>query len=116
MTDEASASSRAPVSSLALASIDACSPARMADLVEAVGIAKATDPASRLLTLSFMALGFKHSIANMFLIPAAMMYGAKGVSLAGLIGNILRVTAGHVVGGGVGVAGNYWLVYLRSPR
>ena len=45
-----------------------------------------------------------------------MMHGAEGVSLAGFIGNLLPVTGGNIVGGGAGVAGIYWLVYLRSER
>jgi formate transporter len=63
---------------------------------------------------AFVALGFEHSVANMYLIPIAMLAGADGVTLMGFIGNLLPVTLGNIVGGGVLVALVYWLVYLRG--
>ena len=63
---------------------------------------------------AFVALGFEHSVANMYLIPLAMLAGADGVTLAGFIGNLLPVTLGNIVGGGVFVALIYWLIYLRE--
>lgn len=62
---------------------------------------------------AFVALGFEHSVANMFFLPMAWMLGANGVSLATLMANLLPVTVGNVVGGGVLVAGVYWAIYLR---
>jgi formate transporter len=50
----------------------------------------------------------------MYLIPIAMLAGADGVTLVGFIGNLLPVTLGNIVGGGVLVALVYWLVYLRG--
>jgi formate/nitrite transporter len=64
---------------------------------------------------AFVALGFEHSIANMYLIPIAMLTGAEGVSVAGLLGNLVPVTLGNVIGGGVFVAAIYWVIYLRHP-
>ncbi|HXH04508.1 MAG TPA: formate/nitrite transporter family protein [Candidatus Competibacteraceae bacterium] len=64
----------------------------------------------------FVALGFEHSIANMYFIPLAMFAGAPGVDLAGLLSNLLPVTLGNIVGGGGGVALVYWIVYLRPAR
>jgi len=61
---------------------------------------------------AFVALGFEHSVANMYLIPVAMLAGAEGVSVAGFIGNLIPVTLGNIVGGGVFVALVYWLIYL----
>jgi formate transporter len=63
---------------------------------------------------AFVALGFEHSVANMYLIPVAMLAGAEGVGVAGLIGNLVPVTLGNIVGGGVFVALVYWLVYLHG--
>jgi formate/nitrite transporter len=60
---------------------------------------------------AFVALGFEHSIANMFLIPLGWMSGAQSVTLAGYLQNLLVVTAGNIFGGGVLVALVYWLVY-----
>ncbi len=62
----------------------------------------------------FVALGFEHSVANMYLIPAAWLAGAEGVTLAGFAANLLVVTIGNVIGGGVLVALVYWLVYRRD--
>ena len=64
---------------------------------------------------AFVALGFEHSIANMFFIPVAILHGAADVTVSGFARNLLPVTLGNIVGGGVGVAGMYWLIYLR-PR
>jgi formate transporter len=61
-----------------------------------------------------VALGFEHSIANMYLIPIAMLAGAEGVTLAGFLANLVPVTLGNMVGGGVFVALVYWLIYLRG--
>jgi formate/nitrite transporter len=63
---------------------------------------------------AFVALGFEHSVANMYLIPMAMLAGAGSVTVAGFLGNLLPVTLGNIVGGGVFVALIYWLIYLRE--
>ncbi len=63
---------------------------------------------------AFAALGFEHCVANMYLIPVAMMHGAPDVTVGGLIYNLIPVTIGNIIGGGVFVAGVYWLVYLRK--
>lgn len=64
---------------------------------------------------AFVALGFEHSIANLYLLPAGMLAGAEG-SLAAFLGNLVPVTLGNIVGGAGGVAGIYWLIYLRRSR
>jgi formate/nitrite transporter len=63
---------------------------------------------------AFVALGFEHSIANMYFIPVAMLGSADGISIAGLIGNLVPVTLGNIVGGGVFVALVYWIIYGRA--
>ena len=63
---------------------------------------------------AFVALGFEHSVANMFLLPLAGWSGAAEVTLSKVIGNLVPVTMGNIVGGGVCVAGFYWLIYLRN--
>jgi formate/nitrite transporter len=65
---------------------------------------------------AFVALGFEHSVANMYLIPVAMLAGAEGVGVAGLVGNLVPVTLGNMVGGGVFVALVYWLIYLYGQE
>jgi formate/nitrite transporter len=73
---------------------------------------------------AFVAAGFEHSIANMYIIPLAMMLKAAGaalppggeaINLAGLFGNLVPVIAGNLVGGSVLVALVYHVVY-RRPR
>ena len=66
--------------------------------------------------MAFVALGFEHSIANMFFIPAAI-FATNAVSWAAfLIDNLLPVTLGNIVGGGLFVATIYWWVYLRGKE
>ena len=66
---------------------------------------------------AFVALGFEHSIANMFLITFGMMAAGQGsgLDLGGLIGNLIPVTLGNIVGGSGLVAFVYWLIYRRRP-
>jgi formate/nitrite transporter len=61
---------------------------------------------------AFVALGFEHSIANLYLLPVGLLAGAKG-GVVGALGNLVPVTLGNIVGGAGGVAGVYWLIYLR---
>ena len=63
---------------------------------------------------AFVAAGFEHSIANLYLFPLAMLLGAP-LSVGDLLGNLLPVVAGNIVGGSVLVAGVYWAIYLRPP-
>jgi len=63
---------------------------------------------------AFVALGFEHSVANMYVIPAAMMSGAIEMQIGAFLENLLVVTAGNIVGGGVLVALVYWLVYISA--
>lgn len=48
---------------------------------------------------TFAALGFEHSIANMFFIPCGMFYGANVTILQLFTGNLLIVTIGNIIGG-----------------
>ncbi|MGI9331724.1 MAG: formate/nitrite transporter family protein [Gammaproteobacteria bacterium] len=63
---------------------------------------------------AFVALGFEHSIANMYLIPIGMLASGQGIDLIALLGNLVPVTLGNIVGGSVLVTLVYWLVYLRG--
>lgn len=63
---------------------------------------------------AFVALGFEHSVANMFFLPLGWMLGATKVGVMGLVANLVPVTLGNIVGGGVLVAGVYWAIYLRG--
>jgi formate/nitrite transporter len=58
----------------------------------------------------FVLLGYEHSVANMYLIPAGWAAGAP-VDFGGFLGNLVPVTLGNVAGGAGGVALTYWLAY-----
>lgn len=83
---------------------------------------------------AFVALGFEHSVANMYLLPAGLVLkhapelapymdhliqteqGVASLSVEGmLLNNLLPVTLGNIIGGGLLVAAVYWFVYLRRP-
>ena len=78
---------------------------------------------------AFVALGFEHSVANMYFIPVALLIksdtswvdATTGVpDLSGLswgsflYDNLLPVTIGNVIGGAMMVGVVYWFVYLRG--
>ena len=71
--------------------------------------------------MAFVAAGFEHSIANMYLMPLAMLLqqaglaGYPAVTWGGLLGNLLPVIFGNVLGGAVLVAGVYHVIYKRQP-
>jgi formate/nitrite transporter len=77
---------------------------------------------------AFVALGFEHSVANMYFIPMGMLLATQPavlaaggwspevlapLSLAGFARNLAPVTLGNLVGGGLLVGAVYWFVYLR---
>ena len=62
---------------------------------------------------AFVALGFEHSVANMYFLPVGMLEGAA-VTPAELAKNLLSVTLGNIFGGSGFVALVYWAVYLRK--
>ncbi len=64
---------------------------------------------------AFVGLGFEHSVANMYVIPVAMMAGGIDWQISGFLGNLVIVTAGNIVGGGGFVALVYWVIYHTNP-
>jgi formate/nitrite transporter len=79
---------------------------------------------------AFVAAGFEHSVANMYIMPLAWMierfapesfwenisaspaeFGS--VTAYSIARNLVPVTAGNIIGGGVLVGLVYWFVYLR---
>lgn len=78
--------------------------------------------------MAFVASGFEHSVANMYLIPIGLFLkgNAEVVNAAGLaekvggltwqtflVGNLVPVTLGNIVGGAFFVGGVYYFAYLR---
>ncbi len=67
---------------------------------------------------AFVAAGFEHSVANMYILPLAMMLQAAAgqtVDFSGLWRNLVPVVLGNLVGGSVLVALVYHVIYVR-PR
>lgn len=80
----------------------------------------------------FVASGFEHSIANMFLVPMAIIikdfatpefWQATGASADQfthltvshfITDNLIPVTLGNIIGGGLLVGLTYWVIYLRD--
>jgi formate transporter len=82
---------------------------------------------------AFVAAGFEHSVANMYLIPLGILIKAwapaalwtdilvspdslSAVTWTGFLWNLVPVTFGNLIGGGLLVGGVYWFVYLRPGR
>ena len=62
---------------------------------------------------AFVALGFEHSVANMFFLPIAVFAGAD-FGMSEVMKNLLPVTAGNIIGGSVLVGLVYWIIYRRG--
>jgi formate/nitrite transporter len=62
----------------------------------------------------FVSLGYEHSIANMFFIPAAIYSGADILWSSFIIQNLIPATLGNLVGGSVLVGCVYWYLYLKG--
>lgn len=64
-------------------------------------------------TTAFVALGFQHVVANMFLIPAAIFEGH--FTWGQYLMNFIPVWLGNMMGGAIFVAAAYYAVYLHKP-
>lgn len=64
----------------------------------------------------FVTLGYEHSIANMFFIPAAIYSGASITWSQFLFDNLIPATLGNILGGAFLVGCVYWLVYMRGIK
>ena len=99
---------------------DAYAPREIPARVQEFCVVKARLPLLSLALLgmlagAFVAAGFEHSIANMYLMPLAMLLGAPIGPLDMLL-SLLPVIAGNLVGGSVLVALVYHLIYVRPVR
>ncbi|MEK3878796.1 MULTISPECIES: formate/nitrite transporter family protein [unclassified Paenibacillus] len=68
---------------------------------------------------AFIASGYEHSVANMTLLSVAVLLPnhPETVSIAGWLHNMIPVTLGNIIGGGVFVGMAYWLISpVRTPR
>jgi formate transporter len=82
----------------------------------------------------FVAAGFEHSVANMFMIPFGILIkngasaeywaqiGANSNTYASLtwehflVGNLLPVTLGNIIGGGIMIGVYYWLIFRYGKK
>ncbi|MCI2256381.1 formate/nitrite transporter family protein [Domibacillus sp. PGB-M46] len=62
--------------------------------------------------MGFVAIGFQHVVANMFIIPAAIFAGHA--DWGDYIQNFVPVFLGNAAGGALFVALIYWLAYLKA--
>ncbi len=75
---------------------------------------------------AFVAMGFEHSIANLYFIPMGMLLGylqpdlvanlaaqPQSLHFSGLLSNLIPVTLGNIFGGSLMVGMVYWFIYLR---
>ena len=71
---------------------------------------------------AFVAAGFEHSVANMYLIPLGILLapGAPAMATApdwwGFVSNLVPVTLGNIAGGSILVAAVYHLIYGRGLK
>lgn len=80
---------------------------------------------------AFVAAGFEHSIANMYFLSIGLLIKSwaglgfwqtiaatpgdfAALTVTDTLSNLLPVTIGNIIGGGVLVGGVYWFVYLRK--
>lgn len=72
---------------------------------------------------AFVAAGFEHSVANMYLIPLALLLqtfesaagSANTVTWFGFFSNLAPVILGNIIGGSVLVGLVYYVIYRRTP-
>jgi formate transporter len=82
---------------------------------------------------AFVAAGFEHSVANMYLIPFGLFIKAwaptalsaqiagnsaayGGLTWPAFFASLVPVTIGNIIGGAGLVGGVYWFIYLRPRR
>jgi formate/nitrite transporter len=63
---------------------------------------------------TFFALGFEHSVVNLFLIPSAMLMGADITIGQWWLWNQVPVTLGNIIGGALFTAGMLYWTYGRA--
>lgn len=64
----------------------------------------------------FVTLGYEHSVANMFFIPAAIYSGADIMWSDFILHNLIPSTIGNIIGGAGFVGCAYWFVYMKNSK
>jgi formate/nitrite transporter len=80
---------------------------------------------------AFVAAGFEHSVANMYIIPLGLFVKAwapttflthlqsgalEGLTWVGFLASLVPVTIGNIIGGAGFVGAVYWFIYLRGDK
>jgi len=82
---------------------------------------------------AFVALGFEHSIANMYFIPMGLLLknnsnameallkiapniNLSHLTITGFLGNLLSVTIGNIIGGAILVGFVYWCIIIYPQK
>lgn len=68
---------------------------------------------------AFVAAGFEHSIANLYVMPMGILLSQSteaALPWSGLLSNLIPVTLGNIAGGSLLVATVYHLIYNRALR
>lgn len=66
--------------------------------------------------MAFVALGYEHSIANMFFIPAGMLRGADVGIMQAVTANLIPATLGNIAGGAILVGGLHTYLNRRQQQ
>ncbi|MFI3294900.1 MAG: formate/nitrite transporter family protein [Rikenellaceae bacterium] len=61
--------------------------------------------------MTFVAIGYEHSVANMFFLPIAMLEGFELSVVELFTKNLIPATLGNIIGGTLFVGGVYWYLY-----
>ncbi|WP_062110134.1 formate/nitrite transporter family protein [Bacillus niameyensis] len=64
--------------------------------------------------MAFVAIGFQHVVANMFIIPAAIFAGSFNWLV--YFENFIAVFLGNAIGGAIFVASFYWVAYGKNEE
>jgi formate transporter len=65
--------------------------------------------------MTFFALGFEHSVVNMYILPSGMMLGAAISTKQILFWNLLPVTLGNIVAGAIFTGVPLCVTYASNP-
>ncbi|MCM1137750.1 MAG: formate/nitrite transporter family protein [Duncaniella sp.] len=66
--------------------------------------------------MAFVALGYEHSIANMFFIPLGMMEGADISVGTAIIANLIPATIGNIIGGALFVGAVNAYIHFKGDK
>lgn len=66
--------------------------------------------------MAFVALGYEHSIANMFFIPCGMLEGAEVAPMQMITANLIPATLGNIAGGALLVGCVHTYLHLKKQK